>query len=520
MAQSKPNVLFLLSDEHSFRYLGTVPEPNGEPVNTDRLDSLAKFGTRFEQAYCSVPLCTPSRFCLLTGREPIRCGAWTNRSVLHPNLPTFPATFGRNGYETCLIGKMHLTGNRQFAGFSHRPYGDLTGKTGHQWEPLGPDQRGGRELRSRTADAGVTEIPESMLQEYNVIRESISFLREHSYANPDQPWLLCASFTRPHFPLTAPARYIDRYWPDRVTSPKVEAEDGTERHPVSRAMARELRIDAIDEKELLKARAAYAASVDFLDDVIADLLETLERDGLLDNTIIVYASDHGELVGEHGLWWKQSWHEAATRVPWIVSTPSHRDGAVENQNISTPVSLTDLFPTLCGLVDIPTPDDLDGTDLSTAVRKSTEPARDPVVCDYLIPRWGDGYEFRLIRDGKYKYVHFRDAPNLLFNLESDPFEQRNLVMDADEDDEEALNRLSSRVEAQIDFAEAETKRRQDEQKKGEYIKDVPRFVGGSGNAYFLGDGRLVDADVALYGPSVLTEQPAKVFADWPDHTEE
>ena len=159
---ARPNILFLLSDEHSFRFLGhRAVADGGEPVATPTLDRLAATGTVFTDAYCQMPLCTPSRICLLTGQGVQACGAWTNESVLRPKLPTLPGTFAEAGYETCLVGKMHLGGSRQFVGFQHRPYGDLTGKCGHQWEPILSEDRTG--MRVRTAQVGVTDIPESQI---------------------------------------------------------------------------------------------------------------------------------------------------------------------------------------------------------------------------------------------------------------------------------------------------------------------------------------------------------------------
>ena len=336
---SQPNILYLLSDEHSFRFMGHVsPEEGGEPVSTPTFDRLAAHGTRFTDAYCQMPLCTPSRLCQLTGKEVRRCGAWNNGAVLRPELVTMPRVLSDAGYATCLVGKMHLGGNQQFVGFQHRPYGDLTGQTGHQWEPL--NQGGKDSMRSRTADAGVTAVPESLLQDEVVAHETVAWLREHAHTNPDQPWFLCASFSRPHFPLTAPRRHIDAYWPDGVTEPKVHAAGDAYDHPMSVGMREGFKADAIDHDEMMRARAAYFANVSYLDEVIGDLLLRLDADGLLDDTIIVYTTDHGEMAGEHGVWWKNGWYEACTRVPFIISLPEQREGVEPARVVTTPVGLT------------------------------------------------------------------------------------------------------------------------------------------------------------------------------------
>ena len=411
----KPNVLFLLSDEHSFRGLSCLAGSEGEPVRTPTLDGLAKDGVRFSQTYCQVPLCTPSRICLLTGRDPMTSGGWDNNCYLRPE-ETVATVFRDGGYETCLVGKMHLGGDRQFVGFNHRPYGDLTGNAGHQLDPL--DLKGLLDMRARTACAGVSEIPESLLQERCVAMETISFLREHRHAKPDQPWFLCASFSRPHFPLTAPRRYFERYWPKGVTEPKVGRTGDTADHPMTRGMAKGFRTEEIDHQEMMRARAAYFACIDFLDEMLGDMLATLKRDGLLENTIIVYTSDHGELAGEHGMWWKNSWHEAAARVPWIFQLPEHRRGELGGACLDTPVSLADLMPTLAGLAGVDCPRGLNGVDLSTAIRAGREPGRGPVYYVNPMPRWGKGAENVTVREGRYKFVRFRGmAPNLLFDLQ-------------------------------------------------------------------------------------------------------
>lgn len=534
MPDDQPNILLLMSDEHTFRgFSYRDADAEGEPVATPTFDAIAGASASFDQTYCSMPLCTPSRMSILTGLEPRNCGAWTNKSVLRPEHPTIPDVLGNAGYETCLVGKMHLGGNRQFCGFDNRPYGDLTGNGGHETDPLPnleheilagsakmPIEEGTRPrrhpdpMRSRTADAGVTEIPESLLQESNVIEETVSFLREHEHANPDQPWFMTASFSRPHFPLTVPERYFDRYWPDGVTEPKIGREGDAAEHRIVEAMADQFQTDAIDEEELLRARAAYFACIEYLDDRIGDLLALLRRNDLLKNTIVIYTSDHGELAGEHGLWWKHSWHEAATRVPLFVQLPSHRHGGTEPAEIETPVSLVDLFPTICGLTGVSPPDALDGMDLSLAVRSGREPDRYPVFSDNLVPRWGRGTEFRAVRDGDYKYVRFREGDELLFNVASDPLEQYDL---SDDDAvAEVRDRLSTLVEETMDFEAAEQERiidqREDEHK---YLLETPK---GTSNAYIFPDGRLIDAGTPLYKPDVLADHPPGVFDDWPSET--
>ncbi len=498
---SRPNILFLFSDEHSYRCLSLLDGPAGEPVRTPALDGLAKHGAYFSAAYCQSPLCTPSRICLLTGRSPLTGGGWANGSYLRPEIPTMASAFSNAGYATCLVGKMHLGGANQMAGFAHRPYGDLTGGAGHQRDPLSI-REGGFAMRSRTADAGLTEIPESALQEQVIVRESVTFLREQTAAEPDRPWFLCASFSRPHFPLTAPQRFLANYWPQGVTPPKVGRTGDTASHPMTVGMAKGFRTEEVSDQEMMKARAAYFACVDYLDEILGDLLHLLERSGLLENTVIVYTTDHGEMAGEHGMWWKNSWHEAAARVPLIVQTPSQRSGEISGTRLDTPVSLADLFPTLCGLANIEQPEGLEGRDLSQAVTTGTEPPLEPVFVDNPLPRWGKGSEHRLVRLGNYKFVRFREMkPHLLFDLEADPLEQRNLLEHGTEEELAIGRRLKALVDSSWDFDAADEQRRKDEEEleRNALVEGAP----GHGNCYRMPDGRVVVADTPLYDPKVV-----------------
>ncbi len=497
----RPNVLFLFSDEHSYRCLSLLDETTGEPVKTPALDSLAENGTYFSSAYCQSPLCTPSRICLLTGRSPMTSGGWANGSYLRPEIPTIPSVFGDAGYSTCLVGKMHLGGTNQLAGFAHRPYGDLTGGAGHQRDPLS-EREGGFEMRSRTADAGITEIPESALQEQVIVRESVSYLREHAASRPDTPWFLCASFSRPHFPLTAPGRFFNSYWPDRINPPKVGRTGDTAFHPMTNGMAKGFRTEEVSEQEMMKARAAYFACVDYLDEILGDFLLLMERSGLLENTVIVYTSDHGEMAGEHGMWWKNSWHEAAARVPLIIQTPAQRRGDSPASRPDTPVSLADVFPTLCGLADIGAPEGLEGRDLSAAVTTGTDLQTEPVFVDNPLPRWGEGSEHRIVRLGRFKFVRFRGMrPHLLFDLEADPLEQRNLLESGTETELETGQELKALVDGSWDFDAAEAQRHRDEAELRR--NSLEAGTGRHGNCFHMPDGRVVAADTPLYDPTVI-----------------
>lgn len=544
MSSDQPNVLLIMDDEHNYRCQGHVND--GEPVQTPAIDRLANTGASFDRAYCASPLCSPSRMTMLTGKRVPNCGAWDNWDVIKPEDPTIAHQLRDAGYETSLVGKMHFGGNRQFNGFNHRPFGDLTGTSGHQPDPILPENQSGVvepywsgvSGRSRILDAGATDTPESLHQERRVIDESVSFLREHDAENPDQPWFLTASFGRPHFPITAPQRYIDRYWPDGATEPRYDADGNAADHPYNetrRRLKASVSSEGITEEDVLKARAAYFATVDYVNDLIDDFLSTLERDGLLENTIVVFCSDHGDMIGEQEQWWKRTFYEDSARIPFIISLPEHRNGELEGSNIETPVSLIDLYPTLCSLCGAEVPADIDGIDLSEAMLTGTEPDRDPVIVDWLSTppadsgislqdeEFPEGFEYRMVCDGDHKYVQFRDAPELFFNLAEDPAEHHNLIAafeDRTEADEVALERLRSIVNETIEWDEMLEERAADKDKASRsYRLMVPTGSSYLTNAYHLENGEVINADSLMSSPEKLITQPELMYDDYPDATE-
>jgi len=531
-----PNILFLLSDEHAFRYLSFLTREEGEPVRTPTLDGLARRGTFLENAYCQMPLCTPSRICMLTGRDQEKCGAWGNNAVFPPDIPTLPGHLAREaGYETALIGKMHFGGSRQFNGFRLRPYGDYaTVNAGHQpdplrvagtdeaaWEEVGRGQGGrmgrgagrGEGMMRRIRLAGPTTLPESFLQEHIVARESTALLREHRHRAPHQPLLLCASFSRPHFPWTAPRRYWDRFWPEGATPPRVGRTGDAADHPFVAGHRKRFQTEDVTPEEIHRARAAYMACVEYLDEILGDFLTTIERDGLLDNTIVVYTTDHGEMGGEHGLFYKNTYHEAASHVPFIVQTPEQRRGEAKPLRVKTPVSLGDLFPTLCGLADVAAPVDVDGVDLSGAIRSGdTAPPRKPVISQSVL----GPLAWRMLRRGDHKYVTFANPhfPDLLFDVTHDPDEQHNLAPDPAH--AALLAELRATCLAGFDFEEVQLRA---ERERADLQARFPRrYTGHTPNQLLLPDGRLVEGDAALYLPTVVSDNPAALFDDWPGNT--
>ena len=466
-------------------------------MRTPNLDRLAETGSYFEKAYCQVPLCTPSRMCVLTGKHAHRCSAWRNGSVLFPELLTMPAHFAQHGYTTCLVGKMHFGGQDQYHGFQHRPYGDLRGTSGEQQDPLPGSHRDRKHptslgpFRERTLQAGITEIPVSCLQESVVNIETIEFLREHPV---EKPWFLVASYIRPHFPLTTPRRFLNRYWPDNVDMPNIPAGHLEQTHRFAKSHRDKFNTSEISVEETRKARAAYYACCEFLDQCIGDLLAILERDGLLDDTIIVYTTDHGEMAGEHGQWWKGSYYEAASRVPLIVLDRGLR--ASLGRRIVSPVELIDLFPTLCARAGIPIPRGIDGSDMSNIMTGRTEMWRNTAMAGLFWPQVTG--PMRMIRTPRYKYIVFPEDEPILFDFTNDPGEFENLA------GQEVYRELESELHGRLmrDF-DWETVRRQIASDEERSLSFATPWNEGSSNQYTLLDGRIVDAETQLYSATVV-----------------
>ncbi len=463
----KPNVLFLISDQHNRRVAGFAGD---RAVSTPNLDRLASESMRFRNAYCQCPLCTPSRISMWTGRLPHRAGAWKN------NLPivdrTIPEHFAEHGYVTCGIGKMHVGGERPMNGFQFRPYGDLkpNGFCGHQPDPAWT-ARGHQWTDHKVGHfpfAGPSEIPEDQLQDRIVTRESLDFIREHA----DRPWFVCASYSRPHHPLTTPARFWERYWPDGPKLHPWPKGFPDEMHPHDRFIVEDYGLARFSEQDRRRGLAAYYASVSFLDDCIGELLS--ELGGLLDNTIIVYTSDHGDMASEHGLWWKRTYYEGSVGVPLLIRVPGR--ASCEKGCL---VELLDLFPTLSDLCGFPIPDDLDGESLIGG--RTKEFIRSEHIARVETT-------FRIVRTAEWKYVEFPEYPPVLFDMVSDPCEERNLA-GVEADLHELLWRDGESWESLYATRKADLERA---------TQGRLTYEGVTPNQYALPDGSIVDAETALY----------------------
>jgi choline-sulfatase len=385
------------------------------------LTALAEEGVVCERAYCNSPLCTPSRSSLMTGQLPSRNGVYDNGAELPASTPTMAHYLRAAGYRTCLAGKMHFVGPDQLHGFEERITTDIY-PAGLHWTPdwslpLEEHLPWYHDMSS-VLEAGISEATLQLDFDEEVAHAAVRKLYDLARSADERPFFLVASFSHPHDPFEPPRAYWDLY--DDVDLPTVRAVADDPHSRRLRTMCETDRHEISDEL-VRAARHGYYALVSYVDDKVGQLLAALDATGLRDDTIVVFASDHGELLGERGLWYKMSFFEPSARVPLLVHAPDR----FEPRRVSRSVSLVDLLPTFAELAgaDAPPAAPLDGSSLVPLLHGAA--GKDEVVGEYLAE--GVFAPLVMIRRGAYKFVHCPTDPDQLFDLDADPHELTNLA---------------------------------------------------------------------------------------------
>jgi choline-sulfatase len=421
----RPNILLVMFDQMSALAL---PDYGHPLVRTPHLSRLAARGTLFERAYCASPLCSPSRHALLTGLLPSHIGAYDNASELPSGIPTLMHHLRAAGYRTCLSGKMDFTGADQLHGYEERLTTDLSPSDFGwvpDWDRPNDVQPWYHSLQS-VAEAGPCDYSLSLQYDEEAAFKAVQWLHKAGASSDPRPFMLTLSVMQPHDPYQGPRRFWDLYDHDSIDMPVLPALQAPLRDPVGRRMyAMYDRGEfAIGEAEIRKARHAYYAMVSYCDDLLGRLLATLAALDLDRDTLVVVTSDHGDMLGERGLWYKMNFFDGAVRVPLVIYGP----GVGAGQRIAEPVSHLDLLPTLLALTGsdaaIPTTAP-DGRDLSASVTAGARPRGD-VLGEYL----AEGYDHPIvmIRRDSQKFVYSRGEPTQLYDLAADPREERNLAL--------------------------------------------------------------------------------------------
>jgi choline-sulfatase len=422
---ARPNVLLIMVDQLAAGWLPAYGHPVAQAPN---ITALARAGAVFESAYCASPLCAPSRAALLTGRLPSRIDVFDNASELRASVPTVAHHLRAAGYDTCLAGKMHFVGPDQLHGFEERLTPDIY-PAGLAWTP-----DWGRPVEERlpwyhtmesVLSPGVCAASMQLDYDDEVAFRAVRRIFDYARAGDREPFFLLVSFSNPHDPWEVRRRDWERYDRQAIDAPAVPAIPPSEADPHSLRLRQMIGIDeaALSDEQVRTARHAYYAAISYVDERIGELLAALDDAGLRDETTVIFTADHGEMLGERGLWYKMSFFEPSARVPLIVSTP----GRVAPGRIPEPVSLLDLAPTL---LELGAPArlaalDLDGFSLWPLLEGRAERRPDAVVGEYLAE--GVTSPAVMIRRGPHKFIWCADDPDQLYDLGDDPHELVNLA---------------------------------------------------------------------------------------------
>ncbi len=420
---TRPNILVLMVDQLTGTLFQDGP---ADWLHAPNLRRLAERSVRFSQAYTASPLCAPARASFMTGCLPSRTKVYDNAAEFASDMPTYAHHLRRAGYQTSLSGKMHFVGPDQLHGFEERLTTDIY-PADFGWTPdyRTPDERIDwwyHNLGSVTG-AGVAEITNPMEYADEVAYHAERKLYDLARGHEDRPWCLTVSFTHPHDPYVARKRFWDLYEDCDHLQPRVPAMSYEDHDPHSRRIfdANDWRSFDIGARDIERARRGYFANISYLDEKVGSILDTLER--TRQEAIIVFVSDHGDMLGERGLWFKMSFYDGSARVPLMVSAPGLEPGRVD-----TPVSTIDVVPTLCDLAGVSLDEVQPWTDGETLLPLARGDARtSPVAMEYAAeatcaPMVG-------LRQDHWKYVLCAADPEQLFNLRADPDELVNLATD-------------------------------------------------------------------------------------------
>ena len=421
-----PNILYIHTDQHTPFVTGCYGD---QLVQTPVLDQLAANGVVFDNAYCISPICVPSRMSMLSGRHPYQNEVWTNEHALDSSIPTLAHALGAAGYKPALAGRMHALGPDQLHGYAERYVGDhspnyvggsavdrgiLEGTAGPHRISL--ERSGSGQSAYQVHDEDVTTAAIDYLNRYGVQKRA---------GQAQTRFCLTVGLMMPHAPFVARQEDFDRY-ANSITLPKIDEPFSDTLHPHLRWWRTHTAIEQVTEAEIRRARAAYWGLVTRIDILIGQILTALHENDLTENTLIIYTSDHGDMLGEHGLWWKHTFYEYSVRVPLIVSWP----GVIpEGQRSDHIVSALDVTTTILDASNAPALPDSPGRSLMPLMTNPDAAWEDVAFSEYCSDQFcqeGGCYQ-RMIRRDEWKLIYYHEQPPQLFNLKQDPDELHDLA---------------------------------------------------------------------------------------------
>ncbi len=424
-----PNILLFMVDQLTSFVLSSY---GGTACKTPNIDRLAARGVVFDTAYCTYPLCAPSRFSMMSGRLPSRIGAYDNGAEFTASTPTFAHYLRSAGYYTCISGKMHFVGPDQYHGFEERLTTEIY-PADMSWT-LDPAHAHDNTDEERPYVFGVSTIDgvkdagpvaRSMQIDYDedVIHHATREIFNRARGTDKRPFMMTVSLTHPHDPYVITQPYWDLYQDSDIEDLRVPDVPVDDRDPHSRSLYYHYGQDAcpLTDEDYRRARRGYYGMVSYIDHLFGRVISALEDSGLTENTAVVFASDHGDMLGERGMWYKKTLFDPAIQVPLILAMPGGKAGRE-----ATPVSLVDIFPTLLDIAGVPaeairTP--IDGRSLLPALEGALPTV--PIYAEHI-----DGGTLAprvCIREGDSKLVISKAYPPQFYDLGSDPLEQSDLA---------------------------------------------------------------------------------------------
>ena len=428
------NLLVVMADQLTASALGCYHHPLVKSPNIDR---LAEEGVVFDAPYSSSPLCTPARYAFMTGQFISRTGGYDNGAYMPSTMPTFAHYLRLLGFRTCLPGKMHFVGPDQLHGFEERLTTDIY-PADFGWVPdwTKPDKRIDLWYHNMSSvkQAGGAAITNQLTYDDEVGSECMGAIYDQPRSSDDRPLCLVTSFIHPHDPYATQQRFWDLYKDEDIDMPRVSRPATAHNDAHSLRLEKAIALDAVDlhEQEIRNARRVYYGNVSYLDEWIGRLRATLEECDMAENTTILLTSDHGDMLGERGLWYKMSFDDWSSRIPLIVWHSSR----FTPRRVSQAVSQVDVLPTLVEMgaeqLDVEAPCEIDpwsGRNLVSLCDGNATDDPDCAISEYLSE--ATSAPLLMIRKGRYKYTQCMTSPEQLFDLTADPNEVTNLANESE-----------------------------------------------------------------------------------------